>query len=265
MVGRLWGVVQTVPKFGRSLKEARENLGLGLRQAAAVLCRNEHAGEHLSPSALTKYEKGRRAKPDPVTLGALARLYRVDLTSVVAALAAERSGAEPASFVTLRDVRPTDVKGFTAVRLMSDPIAAGTPLNITPSDDDGSLAFRERLAKKLTDAVCFMVGKGEESMVPLIQPRDVVLVDRNPDRRLKPLNGHIYAVNYGPLEQDEVGGAVKRIEVSNDSLVISSDNHDKDSYPTRTFNMHKKNWLDVLVGEVVWFGRYVGTAQRFQR
>lgn len=153
------------------------------------------------------------------------------------------------------------IEGFAAAPLLHTPIAAGRPLLVElDPDNDETLAFHERFIKKFPTVVCLRVGRDQESMQPEIKPGDVVALDRNPERRRKP-RGLIYAVNFGPLIGEE-GGAVKRVEVVGEQLVISSDNTDKQRYPTIIADVAGKNLLDIIVGEVVWFGRYTGSGKK---
>ena len=98
-------------------------------------------------------------------------------------------------------------------------------------------------------------------MLPTLEPGDVVVIDQNPDQRRSPKAGHIYAVNFGPLTGDK-GGAVKRIDLSGSTMIVSSDNTDKRAYPPQAFNMTDVDLLDALVGEVVWTGRYLGSGKK---
>ncbi len=99
-------------------------------------------------------------------------------------------------------------------------------------------------------------------MAPLIQPGDVVLIDQNIARRRRPQDGHIYAVNIGALEGDESGGGITRVEMSDGMLIINADNPDKKRYPTRAFSVRRQTLPGILVGEVVWFGRSLGSGVR---
>ncbi len=133
------------------------------------------------------------------------------------------------------------------------------------TERDSTLAFRDKTVRKFTDPVCLRVGHREESMLPLIHPRDIVVIDRNPKRRLPPVNGHVYAVNFGPLTGEE-GGALKRLELAGHTLIVSSDNTDKARYPTQAFILGREhNLLDILVGVVVWLGRTVADGNVRQR
>ena len=44
--------------------------------------------------------------------------------------------------------------------------------------------------------------------------------------------------------------------------ILTADNADKAKYPTRAVKMKGTNLSDILVGEVVWFGRNVGSGKR---
>jgi len=98
-------------------------------------------------------------------------------------------------------------------------------------------------------------------MLPTIQPNDMVAIDQDEEIRRRPLTGHIYAVNFAPLTGDE-GGAVKRVELAQGHLIISSDNPDKARYPTQAFDVAGHNLLDILRGNVIWFGRYLGSGSK---
>ncbi len=51
-------------------------------------------------------------------------------------------------------------------------------------------------------------------------------------------------------------------DVSGHTLILSADNPDKMTYSTRTFAITAATLPDVLVGQVVWVGRAMGTARR---
>ena len=98
-------------------------------------------------------------------------------------------------------------------------------------------------------------------MKPTIEPGDVVLIDQNVARRRHPSDGRIYAINAGPLTGND-GGMLQRIDRSGRTLILSSDNPDKSAYPTRAFEIKGASLSDVVVGEVVWCGRTVGSGKR---
>lgn len=220
-------------------------------------------GIDFDSATLRGWEYGWTGSPDPLRLLALARVYEVTMPQVLEALTLSRSAAAkpiriPASLAD--EPAPTTVEGFKAVRLLARPIAAGQPLTLEPDEKDSSLAFRDDVVSKFKKPLCLRVGRKEESMVPTIMPGDVVVIDHHEERRRKPVDGHIYAVNYGPLTGE--GGAIKRVEVTdNGILILISDNPDKGRYGTKAFSLEGKNLLDIIKGEVVWYGRYVGSGK----
>ncbi len=74
-------------------------------------------------------------------------------------------------------------------------------------------------------------------------------------------HGSIFATNEGPLTGTE-GGALHRVDVSGHTLILNADHPDKAAYPTRTFHIKAADLPAILVGEVVWFSRYLGIGKR---
>ena len=126
---------------------------------------------------------------------------------------------------------------------------------MTPeSSHDAHLAFQRDFVTGFTRPVALQVGKKEASMAPTVEPGDVVVIDQNLTRRRRPAAGGIFAINDRPLTGKE-SGALRRVELSGHTLILSSDNPDKAAYPTRTFEVNAGTLPEVLVGEVVWCGR----------
>ena len=98
-------------------------------------------------------------------------------------------------------------------------------------------------------------------MTPTIEPGDVVLIDQNVTRRRRPPAGRIFAINEQPLTGKE-RGALQRVELSGHALILSADHPDKAAYPTRTVEVKAATLPDILVGEVVWVGRRLGSGTR---
>lgn len=151
---------------------------------------------------------------------------------------------------------PAALDTFGTVPLLRARIAAGSPLDVTRDEHDGQISFSLGLLQKYPGAFCIRVGRREESMVPTILPEDTVLIDPSEAVRRKPRNGTLYAVNYAGLTGDE-GSAVKRVEVADGMLIVSSDNPDKSRFPTLAKPIEGMDLLRVLVGQVVWHGRYL--------
>lgn len=155
--------------------------------------------------------------------------------------------------------RSLSIEGFSPVRWLKSPIAAGEPLAMVDAADEDPryLAFQDRFLRHFSSPLCLTVGPREQSMLPTIQPSDVVVIDQALDARTNPTSGHIYAVNLAGLT-GETGGTLKRIEVSDDHLVVIADNQDKTRYRTRAFDLEGIVLPQVLVGRVVWIGRTIG-------
>jgi Peptidase S24-like len=208
-----------------------------------------------------RLEAGKTKNPEPEVLRCLSDLYEVPIEELLARFWQARYGVSAGRVAAAGEAKPTSVPGFVAIPLLHRPIAAGEPLDTNPDPDiDEALAFGERFVRRFTRPVCLRVGKREESMLPLIQPGDVVAIDQAEETRSKPLGGHVYAVNFGPLS-GENGGAVKRIELSDKHLIVLSDNPDKARYPTRVFDLEGRNLLEALKGEVVWVGKHLGSGK----
>jgi transcriptional regulator with XRE-family HTH domain len=188
--------------------------------------------------------------------------------SVLYALA-EALGVEVWQFFKDPDPEPeppsASLEGFATVPYLRDStIAAGEALVITPdADKDGLLSFSAGMVRKYRGAVCIQVGEAEESMMPTIMPRDTVMLDVRESSRLPSAvmqrNGTIFAVNYAPLgiKGTPEGAAVKRVEIVGKHIVVSSDNPDKERYKTVTLSLEDVDLRQLLIGHVVWHGRYM--------
>ena len=241
--------------LGALLVSLRKDRNLGQRQVAKIA---ERRGLPLSQQVLLRLEKGKTKNVEPETLRALASVYGLSYEELAGWWIKHRYGVKTAA----TDHAPTTIEGFVALPLLANPIAAGQPLAIAPDPDrDRTLSFRETVVRKFTRPICLRIGPREESMLPTLEPGDVLVIDQNHDRRRSPKAGHIYAVNFGPLTGDE-GGAVKRIDLSGSMLVVTSDNMNKRAYPPQAFNVTDVDLLDALVGEVVWTGRYLGSGKK---
>ena len=247
-----------LPELGKLFSEHREARGWTLRGAASIAKRRK-LNPPLTFQVLFRLEKGQVKNPEPDVLKALSALYNISYGTFAGRFFEQRYGLGGNLGV---DRAPTTIEGFVALPLLADPIAAGQPLAIAPDPDrDRTLSFRETVVRKFTRPICLRIGPREESMLPTLEPGDVIAIDQNPDRRRSPKGGHIYAVNFGALTGDN-GGAVKRIDLSGSTLIVSSDNTDKRAYPTQGFDITDVNLLDAIVGEVVWTGRYLGSGKK---
>ena len=134
-------------------------------------------------------------------------------------------------------------------------------LKLRGDDRDSSLAFKRDFVRRLTRSVALRVGRKVAAMKPTIEPGDAVLIDQNLTRRRRPPAGRIFAISEGPLTGTDSGG-LQRVELADRTLILSSDNPDKSRHAIRTFDIKGKSLPDILVGEVVWFRRYLGRGKR---
>jgi len=220
---------------------------LGLKQSGHVPAL---LAGRITPNVATCLRIARATKMHPSTV--LAAAGHQDVVDVF-----ENAYVQPK--VELPDA---NLPEFKRVRWLHAPIAAGQPLAIEPDDEaDNWLAFRDSYLKPYADPICLTVGRAEQSMLPTIQPGDVVLLDQRLDRRASPTSGQVYAVNLAALIGDP-GGTVKRIEIADRHLVVLADNPDKTKYPTRVFTLEGLELPKVLIGKVVWIGRNLGERRR---
>lgn len=137
---------------------------------------------------------------------------------------------------------------FAEVPLMRGRIAAGQPFPVD-ARFSGGRAFTTEFLQQYTNPVLVKVGASETSMLPSIQPNDLVLIDQNEDKRKVPQFSRVYALSL------EEGGTLKHCEVVEGALVIVPENMQQRGFSPRTMSLHDRNILDIVRGEVVWIGR----------
>jgi len=148
---------------------------------------------------------------------------------------------------------PLAPERYLAVPLAEGPVAAGP--GMIPQDevkswvlvlkDHPSVSFR-------TNLVAVEVGKGQESMEPLLHPLDIVLVDKD-DTRPEP-GGQIFLVR----EPDD-SVTVKRVFIQRNSgevmLNLVSDNPNKRLYPPMLYSLSQHydgEMRRAIIGKCVW-------------
>ena len=137
---------------------------------------------------------------------------------------------------------------FREVRILKGQIAAGQPF---PLEENwaGTRVFTAEFLGRYKDPLLVKVGKTETSMLPTIQPSDLLLLDQSPERRSNPKMTRIYAVSL------EEGGTVKRCEVVGKELVVMPENMQQHGFSPRTIPLADRDILEIIRGEVVWIGR----------
>jgi transcriptional regulator with XRE-family HTH domain len=137
---------------------------------------------------------------------------------------------------------------FREVHILKGHIAAGQPFPLEVIWS-GSRVFTTDFLNRYQDPILVKVGKNETSMLPTIQPNDLLLLDQSPDRRRQPKMTRIYAVSL------EEGGTVKRCEVVSRELVVMPENMQQRGFSPRTIPLADRDILEIIRGEVVWIGR----------
>jgi transcriptional regulator with XRE-family HTH domain len=137
---------------------------------------------------------------------------------------------------------------FREVHILKGHIAAGQPFPLEVIWS-GSRVFTTEFLNRYQDPILVKVGKNETSMLPTIQPNDLLLLDQSPERRRRPKMTRIYAVSL------EEGGTVKRCEVVGRELVVMPENMQQRGFSPRTIPLADRDILDLIRGEVVWIGR----------
>lgn len=148
---------------------------------------------------------------------------------------------------------PPHAEKYLAVPLAEGPVAAGP--GMIPEDEVKSwvLVFRDHPSVRFrSNLVAIEIGKGQESMEPLLHPLDLVLVDKD-DTRPEP-DGQIFLVR-----EPDASVTVKRVYVQRDEAEIMlnfvSDNPNKRRYPPMLYNLRSKYGGEIanaIVGKCVW-------------
>ncbi len=98
----------------------------------------------------------------------------------------------------------------------------------------------------------FLLCRGE-SMRPTIQDKEIVLLNAALKIRMEPKNNGIYLVRRSP-EDNEARVKRVRLDQAKGQLVLASDNR---AYPTVTVDLDGAPLHQLILGRVVWVGRYL--------
>lgn len=222
-------------------------------------------GISVSYTTIRKYEQGR--EPEAAVLMGLAVVYNADPMDLFSYLLPRGIGPM-VPHATTTALPPTAEYGRRGIRLdtaaavefvqlpvLAGRIAAGEPLVIS-GEPDSFLAFRADFARRFTAPVLLRVGRREESMWPDILPDDLIAMDQADSKRTRLDPKLMYVLNL------DGGGTIKHVELVDKQLVISARNPDRGRYPTRLVRVDgDQSLLDIVKGEVVWIGRYLGSGK----
>ncbi len=98
----------------------------------------------------------------------------------------------------------------------------------------------------------FLLCRGE-SMQPTILDKEIVLINAATQIRMEPKNNGIYLVRRSP-EDSEARVKRVRLDKTKGQLVLASDNR---SYPTVMVDLDGAAIHQLILGRVVWVGRYL--------
>jgi SOS-response transcriptional repressor LexA len=159
-------------------------------------------------------------------------------------LALESNFSQPHVHNVLKGARQVTAE----VPMLKGRIAAGQPFPVD-ARFSGSRVFTAEFLSHFTRPVLIKVGASEQSMMPTVQPNDLLLIDQSEERRRHPEFGRIYALSL------EEGGTVKHCEVVENELVIVPENMQQRGFSPRTVSLERANILEIVRGQVVWIGR----------
>ncbi len=213
----------------------------------------EHLRGRVRRGEMTNSALARHLRLSPAHMHNLLSGVR-QMTPQVADVALHRLGLEITDLLSPEELRPrAPQREFKDSRFREAPvlkgrIAAGQPFPME-AVWTGSRAFTSEFLKRYTDPILVKVGPGEISMLPTIQPNDLLLLDQSAERRRNPRMTGIYALSL------EDGGTVKRCEIVGSELVVMPENMQNRGFSPRTISLVDRDILEIVKGEVVWIGR----------
>ena len=218
--------------------------------------------EALKERGWTRKELAERADIDPTLINAMLRGERRFNEDQVIAIANilemepfrlfTRENLIPASHAQAMIDKAHEFKGYYQLVEEIEPIACGNLSNIPQQAVIGFKAFETSFLKGLLKP--FLTRASGDSMFPTLSPGDLILFNRDPEKRKAPDPNKIYLANLSPGEE-EPNLTIKRVGFSKEnwSLTLFPDNR---QYPIETFAMNsKKSILDYILASAVWVGK----------
>ncbi len=230
------GVGRGIKSFGARIKLLAERAGSNEKLAAV-------AG--LSGKMIANYIAG--AEPTISKLQAIAFAMGVSTQWLLTGEGPMKAGDAIAETVAeyrsaVYEAAAEVNKDFVFVRMMQGRISAGGGL-VPDNRPEMAIAFRREWLERKGDPERMSAIRVEgDSMVPTLQPSDIILVNHNVNTVTA--NGGIYAIAF----QDEI--IVKRVEVMlpTGQLRIISDNKEYKEFGTDPDQV-------IINGKVIWYGR----------
>jgi hypothetical protein len=119
------------------------------------------------------------------------------------------------------------------------------PSRVTPSTH---LALPSSLISRFINPVLAILDRRERSMLPALQPADIVLLDQAPRERSRPDFPFVYALVWKKT------GYVAYCRVVGRSLVLATAHRPRIALPAR-IPLDQNQILDVVRGKIVWLAR----------
>jgi hypothetical protein len=143
---------------------------------------------------------------------------------------------------------PGGAVDFLPAPVLNGSLGAGKPFPHTGGETSRYLLPSRVLSAAVSPVVVRLDGR-ENSMSPLLEPGDWVLLDRSPMLRRRPQFGSAYALLLGEA------GFVARCRVVGAALVLVADNARQGVDVPNPVPLAGRNILDVVRGKIVWVGR----------
>lgn len=191
----------------------------------------------ISIPTIIRYENG-ESTPDSKVLSKLITLFKINIHWLLT--------REEDMFLRAR--QSMDSSNFQLVPVIG-AAACGSSGRIMEEDIEGYKAFEINFIRKFKKPVLTR-AKGD-SMLPVIADGDLLLCDRDENKRMRPDPMRMYLVNKSD-EADKVQIKVKKISFSGHTLTLIPLNP---AYPPTTMDVHGKSILDIVLGQIVWIGR----------
>lgn len=118
-----------------------------------------------------------------------------------------------------------------------------------PTDPAGSRLFAPAFLDRFHQPVLLRAAPEQDSMAPLIEPGDLVLIDRGEQARRRPDLHGIWALAF------DGQSALGRCQVVGQALVLVTDNPRSHARLPEHLPLARCNILNIVRGRVVWVGR----------
>ena len=216
------------PETGSRLKLFRQSKNITLKELS------KETG--LSEGMISESENGKN-KPSPNLMLALRKLYNMDINWL---LTGEGE-------MLLRARQSMDSSNFQLVPVIG-AAACGSSGRVMDEDIEGYKAFEISFIRKFKNPA--LTRAQGESMLPVIADKDLLLCDRDVNKRMRPDPKRMYLVNHPDGEEAAI--KVKKLSFSRRTLTLIPLNP---AFPPDAIDVTDKSILDIVLGEIVWIGR----------